>query len=171
MLRPAATGFRLGLPAAPAPLDPWARYPRQRENPQPPPPSRTTTRRTITQVSMCHHLPTSAMCSPRCGLPAQRASDRAPFHGPRSAAARLRHELEDAHSRVLCLVKIGQPWLNLGFLRNCHALRREMDDRSRPAAAALLRLGAVRVTHRQEMPTRRSTTATRSGRCAQRTRA
>lgn len=49
-----AAGLRPGLPAAPVPLRPPARYLRQRENPQPPPPSRISTRRTITQVSMCH---------------------------------------------------------------------------------------------------------------------
>jgi hypothetical protein len=98
----------LGLPGGAGPVGPAGLLPAPTRESQPPPPSRTTARRTISQVSMCHHLPTSASVPRVAGCPHEGPRLRTV---PKAAIRRgtLRHELKDDHERALCLFKIGHP--------------------------------------------------------------
>ena len=87
-----------------------------------------------------------------------------PHEGPRSRAVpraaisrgTLRHDLRmTTRGFFVCsrLVTLVEP----GFLRNCHALRREMDDRARAAARCIASAWEGSGSARSEMPIRQAT--------------
>jgi hypothetical protein len=87
-----------------------------------------------------------------------------PHEGPRSRAipraaisrGTLRHDLRmTTRGFFVCsrLVTLVEP----GFLRNCHALRREMDDRARAAARCIASAWEGSGSARSEMPIRQAT--------------